>query len=459
MKNSENYTSYYFLGIGGIGMSALARYFRAKGYAVAGYDRVISQLCIDLEAEGILVSNDESVQAVPEQMLDKCHTLVVITPAIPADHPQLMMFRAQGFTIKKRSEVLGMLTRDLKALCVAGTHGKTTTSTILAHLLHQSETGCNAFLGGISNNYNSNLLTDPDSNLVVVEADEYDRSFLHLTPYMAIVTSRDPDHLDIYGTAEEYRKGFVDFIKLIKKGGILLAKKGVFEDDELKDINATVYTYSTDSEADFYADNINIAAGEIRFDFHTPTETITDLKLGVPVKINIENSVAAMAIAWLNGVTLHELRSGLSSYSGIYRRFNVLCSKGRNIVIDDYAHHPAEIHASIDSVRTAFADKKIIGVFQPHLYTRTRDFADGFAKELSKLDEVILLPIYPARELPIDGVDSKMLLDKITLQSKQLCQKNELIERLKQYNGCVILMLGAGDIDRLSPVVAKEMKV
>lgn len=439
-------------------MSALARFFRLKGYAVAGYDRVISPLCEELRSEGIPVSDDPAVSAVPESMLNRRNTLVVVTPAVPHDHPQLLMFREQGFTIMKRSEVLGMLTKGMRALCVAGTHGKTTTSTILAHLLHQSECGCNAFLGGISTNYNSNLLVDAGSSLVVVEADEYDRSFLHLHPYMAVVTNRDPDHLDIYGTAEAYRAGFVDFVRLIKPGGALIAKKGVFSTEELKGLKVKVMTYAVDEAADFYADNISISPSGIKFDFHTPTELVSDLILGVPVKINIENSVAAMAVAWLNGVSVHELRAGLSSYSGIYRRFNVLCREGRNVVIDDYAHHPAEIRASIDSVRSAYKGKKIVGVFQPHLYTRTRDFADGFARELSALDEVILLPIYPAREEPIEGVDSSMLLNKITTADKLLCQKDELTDYLKKYSGCVILMLGAGDIDRLSPIVAEENK-
>lgn len=440
-------------------MSAIARFFRTQGYNVAGYDRVMSPLCEVLVREGIAVSIDEKPDAIPKTMLDSTKTLVVLTPAIPDDHPQLLYFRKHGFKIVKRSSMLGILTENMLSLCVAGTHGKTTTSTILAHLLHQSEIDCNAFLGGISNNYNSNLILAADSNLVVVEADEYDRSFLQLKPYMAIVTSCDPDHLDIYGSPEQYRQGFLDFISLIKKGGALIVKKGVLTSEELAGVKARTYTYAVDEQADFYADNVSVQGNSLHFDFHTPTETLTDLKLGVPVMINIENSVAAMAVAWLNGVTLHELRSGLGSYSGIYRRFNILCHSGRNIVVDDYAHHPTEIRASIESVRKLFPGKKIVGVFQPHLYTRTRDFADGFAEELGKLDELILLPIYPAREEPIEGVSSAVLLEKINGIEKTLCQKEELIDYLHRYNDSVILMLGAGDIDRLSPIVAKDQTI
>ncbi len=456
MKTQIEYSNYYFLGIGGIGMSAIARYFKSHGYNVAGYDRTMSHLCQDLMREEIAVSTNEDVTAIPAAMLDNSRTLVIYTPAIPHNHPQLTYFLEHDFRVVKRSEVLGMLTENLLALCVAGTHGKTTTSTILAHLLHQSDIDCNAFLGGISNNYNSNLLLSSQSNIVVVEADEYDRSFLHLKPYMSIITSCDPDHLDIYGCAEQYRKGFIDFMKLTQPSGALILKKGIFSQQELQDIKVKKYTYAVDEHADFYADNIVISGGDLRFDFHTPTESITDLRLGVPVQINIENSVAAMAVAWLNGVSLHELRSGLSSYSGIYRRFNILCRTGRNIVIDDYAHHPKEIHASIDSIRLLYPDKQVIGVFQPHLYSRTKDFAEDFAKELSRLDEVILLPVYPAREEPIQGVSSAMLLEKIDGNNKLLCQKDELVDFLRRYENSVILMLGAGDIDQLSPLVAQD---
>ncbi len=464
----QNITHIYFLGIGGIGMSALARFFHAKGFGVAGYDRTESALTRSLQSEGIAVNYADEAAAIPEAFRNTMHTLVVRTPAVPQDLPQYQYFVQAGFTIQKRAEVLGLITKQMRALCVAGTHGKTTTSTILAHLLYQSEIGCNAFLGGISNNYKTNLLLSAASNVVVVEADEFDRSFHHLRPYMSVITSVDPDHLDIYGTEEAYRESFAHYTSLVQTGGALVVKK------EVRDAGCVVrstegvrvYTYSgTDSEADFYAANIVIANGEIRFDFHTPSGVIADMKLGVPVYINIENSVAAMAIAWLNGVTAHELRLGLASYAGIYRRFNISAPstspiKGENslqtqscVVVDDYAHHPTELEASISSIRKLYPERKLTGVFQPHLYSRTRDFADGFARALSNLDEVILLPIYPARELPIAGVSSQMLLDKITCAEKRIVEKSELLDCLRGRTHEVIMTLGAGDIDRLVPEI------
>ncbi len=453
----QNITHIYFLGIGGIGMSALARFFHAKGFGVAGYDRTESALTRSLQSEGIAVNYADEAAAIPEAFLNAMHTLVVRTPAVPQDLPQYQYFAQAGFTIQKRAEVLGLITKQMRALCVAGTHGKTTTSTILAHLLYQSEIGCNAFLGGISNNYKTNLLLSAASNLVVVEADEFDRSFHHLRPYMSVITSVDPDHLDIYGTEEGYKESFAHYTSLVQTGGALVVKKEVISDEwQVKSAKGVrVYTYSaTDNEADFHAANIVIASGEIRFDFHTPNEVIADMKLGVPVYINIENSVAAMAIAWLNGVTAHELRLGLASYAGIYRRFNIFRTKNEGcIVVDDYAHHPTELEASIGSIRKLYPERKLTGVFQPHLYSRTRDFADGFARVLSALDEVILLPIYPARELPIAGVSSQMLLDKITCAEKRIVEKSELMDCLRRRTNEVIMTLGAGDIDRLVPEI------
>ncbi len=457
----------YFLGIGGIGMSALARFFKSKGFNVAGYDRTASQLTRELVAEGIAVHYDDCTRDIEALHLDKRSTLVVRTPAVPTSLPQYQYFVQNGFTVAKRAEVLGFITRQMRALCVAGTHGKTTTSTILAHLMHQSDVDCNAFLGGISNNLGSNLLIRPDSNYVVVEADEFDRSFHHLQPWMTIITSVDADHLDIYGTEEAYRESFSHYTSLIRPGGALIIKQGLPLDLRLQH-GVRLYTYAVNEPADFYADNIIIENGKIQFDFHTPNETIAHLRLGVPIYINIENSVAAMAVAWLNGVTSTELRVGIGAYSGVYRRFNVYESKvlslksevgslKSEVVIDDYAHHPEELRASIGSVRMLYPDKHITGVFQPHLYTRTRDFADDFAAALSTLDHVILLPIYPAREEPIAGVDAQMLLNKITCAEKEIVAKEALVQHLKTVQTDVILTLGAGDIDRLVPEIVQQL--
>lgn len=453
----ENYTRYYFLGIGGIGMSAIARYYKVQGFDVGGYDRTATRLTADLQGEGIEVSYQQPVSAIPVRFTDKVKTLVVLTPAIPPDHPQLVYFREKGFRIMKRAEVLGYITRQNKGLCIAGTHGKTSTSTITAHLLYQSKVDCNAFLGGISNNYNTNLLLSKQSNLVVIEADEYDRSFHHLSPYMAVITSSDADHLDIYETHDAVKQSYEHFASLVRPGGALIVRKGIDIHPVLQK-GVKSYTYSMD-EGDFHAENIRVKPGEIHFDFVTPTERIVDVRLGVPVKINVENSVAAMALAWLNGVTSDELRTGLSSFSGIYRRFNIVYQSPGLVYIDDYAHHPSELSAGISSIREMYPGRKITGIFQPHLYTRTRDFTDGFAEVLSTLDEVILLDIYPARELPIEGVDSQMILDKIRLEHKQLCRKDDLISLLSGKDGMeVVVTFGAGDIDALVPAIRQLFK-
>lgn len=448
---------FYFLGIGGIGMSALARYFHTKGHAVSGYDRTRHLICRTLEEEGIQIHYEDNVQLIPTPFLDPQQTIIIYTPAIPQDHSELCYFQERGFTIHKRAEVLGEITRKERGLCVAGTHGKTTTSTILAHLLHQSSVKCNAFLGGISTNYQSNLLLSTESDLVVIEADEYDRSFHQLRPYMAIVTSVDADHLDIYGSAEQFIEGFAHFTSLIQPGGCLVMKHGLALTPRLQD-GVKLYRYSGGEEGDFHATNIRFEEGELLFDFVTPESIMRNLRLGVPALINIENSVAAMAIAWLNRATEAELRDAISSYAGIYRRFNVLVKNEDYTLIDDYAHHPTELRASIESVRRLYPHKRIVGVFQPHLYTRTRDFADGFAEELSKLDEVVLLPIYPARELPIKGVSSEMLLNKIENPQKALCCKEKLLSLLLGKKGDVVLTLGAGDIDALVPVIAEAFQ-
>ena len=446
--------TYYFLGIGGIGMSALARYFVAKGFRVMGYDRTPSPLTQSLEAEGIVVQYDDCLDKVQE--LDVATTVVVRTPAVPQDMALYVWLREQGFTILKRAEVLGLITRQQQALCVAGTHGKTTTSTILAHILHSSHIGTNAFLGGIANNYDTNLLLDAKSNYVVVEADEFDRSFHHLTPYISIITSMDPDHLDIYGTEEAYNESFAHYASLVQEA--LVVKKNIASRlSPLASSPYRLFTYAVDEQADFFADNIRVEEGHIYFDFHTPDTQypISNIHLGVPVWVNIENSVAAMAVAWLVGATEEELRHGVSSFAGVFRRFNIHLNTPQITYIDDYAHHPQELAATIESVRRLYPDRYVIGVFQPHLFSRTRDFADAFAEVLSQLDEVALLPIYPAREQPIEGVNSEWLMDKMSVKRALVLPAilpKYLRERVKNCLAAnrqvVVITMGAGDIDR-----------
>lgn len=448
--------SVYFLGIGGIGMSALARYFKAKGFEVAGYDRTRSTLTSELEQEGIDVHYEDSVDLIPESFRNAEKTLVVYTPAVPASMSEFSWFRDNGFEVMKRSQILGEVTRMQRAICVSGTHGKTTTSTMISHLLHNSHVECNAFLGGISKNFSRNLLLSDKSDLVVVEADEFDHSFLTLSPYMAVVTAVDADHLDIYGTVENYRKGFEDFVSLILPGGVLLMKKDLPIEPKLnKDVR--LYSYSVE-EGDFHAANIRIGGGEIIFDFVTPECVIRDIQLGVPVYVNIENGVAAMAMAYLNGVTEQEIRAAMKSFAGVKRRFDFHIKTKDFAFLDDYAHHPQELKSSIESVRALYPGKRICGVFQPHLYTRTRDLADDFARSLSLLDELVLLDIYPAREKPIEGVNSQMLLDKVTIKDKCLSSKQGLVDCLSHKDFDVLLMVGAGDLDLLIPEVEKKMR-
>ena len=451
--------TYYFLGIGGIGMSALARYFAAKGFRVLGYDRTPSPLTQAIEAEGIEVCYDDSLESV--KGLDLARTVVVRTPAVPEDFAVYVWLKEQGFQILKRAEVLGLVTRSARALCVAGTHGKTTTSTMLAHILHGSHVGTNAFLGGIANNYGTNLLLDDKSDLVVVEADEFDRSFHHLTPHISVITSMDPDHLDIYGTEEAYRESFAKYASLVQEA--LVVKKGL----ELNagSLQAKVYTYAVGEKADFYADNVRVKDGEICFDFYMPDGKVTDIQLGVPVWVNIENGVAAMAVAWLMGATEEELREGMRSFLGVYRRFNIHLNTPQVAYVDDYAHHPMELKATIESVRRLYPERHVIGVFQPHLYSRTRDFAEGFAEVLSELDEVALLPIYPAREEPIAGVTSEWLMEKISIKRALVLPTvlaKYLRERVKscvvQGKDCVVITMGAGDIDRQVEDIKKSLK-
>jgi UDP-N-acetylmuramate--alanine ligase len=452
--------TYYFLGIGGIGMSALARYFASEGCRVLGYDRTCTPLTTELEAEGIAVQYDDRLDWV--EGLDVEKTLVVRTPAVPEDAAVYVWLREHGFHIVKRAELLGKVTRQKKALCVAGTHGKTTTSTILAHILYGSHAGANAFLGGIANNYGTNLLLNKESDVVVVEADEFDRSFHHLTPYMSVITSMDPDHLDIYGTEAAYRASFEQYAGLVEHALVVKSSLKL----NVETLKARVYTYSVGEKADFYADNVRVKDGEIWFDFYTPESKVADIQLGVPVLVNVENSVAAMALAVLMGATEEELREGMRSFMGVYRRFNVHVNTPRVTYIDDYAHHPQELKATIDSVRYLFPERYVIGVFQPHLYSRTRDFADGFAEVLSGLDEVALLPIYPAREEPIEGVTSEWLMEKIGTK-RALVLPNILAkylrERVKQCmaqgKDCVVVTMGAGDISNQVNDVEKALQI
>ncbi len=449
----KQYTSLYFIGAGGIGMSALVRYFLSKGYRVAGYDRTPSPLTAQLQSEGLAIVYDESVELIPDYCRDPETTLVVYTPAIPATHAGLTYFREHGFKVVKRAELLGLITRASKGLCFAGTHGKTTTSSMAAHIFHESPIGCNAFLGGILRNYDSNLILSESSPYTIIEADEYDRSFHWLHPYMAVVTATDPDHLDIYGTEEAYLESFAHFTSLIQPGGCLVMKKGIKLVPRIQP-GVKLYTYSARDGGDFHATNIRVGNGTIVFDFVAPDGVVTDIELGVPVEINIENAVAAMAIARLNGVEADDMRRAMASFRGAKRRFEFWVKRPDRVMIDDYAHHPDELKASIRSVKALYPGRKLTVIFQPHLYSRTRDFADSFAEALSLADELFLLDIYPAREEPIPGVTSKIIFDKITCRNKELCLREKLLERIKECNFDILLTMGAGDIDRLLPEIA-----
>lgn len=450
----DNYKAIYLIGIGGIGMSALARYFLVKGYSVGGYDLTPSYLTEKLNEEGAQIHYTDDVDLIPE-VFKQPSVLIVYTPAIPQDHRELQYFSSNGYRVLKRSQLLGEITKVERGLCVAGTHGKTTTSTLLAHLLHQTPSGCNAFLGGIANNYKTNLLLSDESPLVVIEADEFDRSFHALNPYMAIITSADPDHLDIYGTADAYRESFEHFTSLIQEYGALVLKAGVALTPRLRS-GVRLYHYDTDREADFYADNIIVRDARLFFDWHYPginnkSGGVLTVELGVPLRINVDNAVAAMAVAYLNGVELDALQRGLASFRGVHRRFDTVLKTDKHILIDDYAHHPVELEASISSVKILYPDKRILGIFQPHLYSRTKDFYLEFAKSLDRLDNVILLDIYPARELPIDGVTSHLIAGEMFNPSVQVMSKEDLLPYMRGLSDIpeVVLMLGAGDIDRL----------
>lgn len=446
--------SVYFIGAGGIGMSALVRYFLSKGKKVGGYDRTPSELTQKLIQEGAQIHYEDSVELIALDFLDAETTLIVYTPAIPDNHTELQYFRNHGFTIHKRAQVLGMLTRSSKGLCAAGTHGKTTTSTMAAHLLHQSHVGCNAFLGGISKNYETNLLLSDQSDYVVIEADEFDRSFHWLTPFATIITATDADHLDIYGTEEAYLESFNHYTSLICPGGALIMRHGIQLSPRVQE-GVTVYTYSRE-EGDFHAENVRIGGGEIFFDYISPLGNIKDIQLGVPVAINIENGIAAMALAQLSGVTNEEIKAGMASFRGVDRRFDFKLKTDRVVYLSDYAHHPEEIRQSILSMRALYEGKKLTGVFQPHLYTRTRDFYREFADSLSLLDEVILTDIYPARELPIEGVNSELIYDNLRPGiEKTLCKKEEVTGLIKSKDIEVLITLGAGDIENYAPQICE----
>ncbi len=449
--------SVYFIGAGGIGMSAIERYFIHRGAVVAGYDRTPSNLTRQLEKEGILIHYEENVEEIPHACKDKSSCLVIYTPAIPATHKELTWFRDNGFEVLKRAQVLGMLTRTHKGLCVAGTHGKTTTSTMCAHIIHQSHVDCNAFLGGISKNYGTNYILSASSDYVVIEADEFDRSFHWLRPWMTVITSTDPDHLDIYGTKEAYLESFRHYTELIQPGGALI----IHTDLEMKanvQEGVHTYTYSRD-KGDFHAENIVIENGEITFDFISPKGNITGVKLGQPVPINIENGVAAMALAQLSGCTDEEIKYGIASYHGVERRFDFKIRDSRHVLLSDYGHHPKEILQCAKSLREIYPTRKLTAIFQPHLYTRTRDFYQDFADALSHFDEVILTEIYPAREEPIPGVTSKLIYDNLKPNvEKSIINKADVLDLAKSRDFDVLVTLGAGDLDNMVPEIEKIIK-
>ena len=446
----------YFIGAGGIGMSAIARYFIHRGLVVAGYDKTPSALTLQLEREGMLIHYEENIDEIPHACKQPQTCLVIYTPAIPSDHQELQYFRQNGFEVEKRAQVLGTLTREHKGLCVAGTHGKTTTSTMCAHIMHQSHLDCNAFLGGISKNYGTNYILS-NSDYVVIEADEFGCSFHWLSPWMTVITATDPDHLDIYGTKEAYLESFRHYTELIQPGGNLIIHRDLEMKENLQE-GVNRYDYSL-HEGDFHAENIRIANGEITFDFISPIECVKDVQLGQPVPINIENGVAAMAMAQLSGCTAEELRYGMQTYGGVERRFDFKLKNDKIVFLSDYAHHPKEIYQSAKSIRELYSDRKITAIFQPHLYTRTRDFYKDFANALSLLDEVILTEIYPAREQPIEGVTSQLIYDNLRPGiEKHMIAKSDVLQYIKDHSFDVLIVLGAGDLDNQVPQITKILK-
>ena len=455
MKEAQftGFDQVYFIGIGGIGMSALARYFNFIGWKVGGYDKTPSPLTENLIAEGIEIHYEDLGPVIPEIFRDKTKTLVVYTPAIPKNLGELLFFQSEGFKLLKRAEVLGLISLQTKALGVAGTHGKTTTSTLLAHILQQSHVKANAFLGGISSNNNSNLIIEEGAEYTVIEADEFDKSFLKLSPFASIITSTDSDHLDIYGSDEKFLEGFQEYANLIRENGFLIIKKGISLDSP-----ATKITYSLDDHsADFYADKLRYEDGKFLFDVHTKDFEWTAVEVGIPGIHNTENALACIALCLKLGLTEEEIRNGLSSFKGVKRRFEYYLKHPDLVYIDDYAHHPTEIRAIHQSLRMLYPDKKILAIFQPHLFSRTRDFLTGFIEELSEFDETILLPIYPAREEPIPGISSENISEKLTNKSHHFTV-SETLEFLKNFKEGVVLTIGAGDIDRIVLPVYEQLR-
>lgn len=455
MLQLKDIKSVYFVGVGGIGMSAIARFFKYEGLAVAGYDRVSTVLTSELESEGVQIHYEDDVNQIQLPYRDKKSTLVVYTPAIPKEHTELRYFQDNGFDVRKRAEVLGIISQGKNSVCVAGTHGKTTISSMAAHLYTQSEVGCNAFLGGIINNYKTNFLHNANSSYMVLEADEFDRSFLHLTPHLALLSAMDADHLDIYGDKESITDAFHEFVSKIESGGVLLHKLGLPVDDVNEEIE--VFTYSIDEKADFSAFNFKLIDGLYQFDLQTPFGLIKSLYMGVPGLVNVENAVGAIGLALLGGVDEEEIRKSLPTFEGIRRRFQYQINTDELVFIDDYAHHPEEINAIMKSVKAIYPDKKITVVFQPHLYTRTRDFADGFAESLDKADRTLLLDIYPARELPIENVNSEMIASRMKNSDVRVVSKNDLSDVLLEDELELLLTLGAGDIDKEVPLLKEKL--
>ena len=446
----------YFVGIGGIGMSAIARYFLHQGLTVGGYDRTASDLTRKLEEEGAQIHYEENIEMIPAKCRIKENTLVIYTPAIPAEHQELVYFRSEGFEIQKRAQVLGTLTRAHKGLCVAGTHGKTTTSSMAAHLLHQSSIDCNAFLGGITKNYGTNYILSKNSDYVVIEADEFDRSFHWLSPFATVITSTDADHLDIYGTEEAYLESFAHYTSLIVEGGYLIVHTGLKMKPRTGN-GVTTYTYSRET-GDFHAENVKIGNGEITFDLVSPLGNIKGIQLGVPVAVNLENGIAAMALAQIAGVSEEEIRTAMLSFRGVDRRFDFRIKTDKMVYLSDYAHHPEEIRQSILSIKQLYEGRRIKAIFQPHLYTRTRDFYKDFASALSLLDDVAIVDIYPAREKPIPGVTSAIIYDNLTCAKREMISKNEIIDTVRKGGFDVLVTLGAGDIEDYAEEITKVLQ-
>ncbi len=459
MRGLSNIEGIYFLGIGGIGMSALARYFLAAGYIICGYDRTQSQLTDTLEEEGCSIIYEDNIDSLPVLFSDpdgRNRVMIVYTPAIPEESILLNYFRDNGYTIYKRSEILGLISRETDAIAIAGTHGKTTVSTMAAHILTASAVNCSAFLGGISKNYDTNLIL-ADSRFTVMEADEFDRSFLQLSPFISVVTAIDPDHLDIYGTAETMVEAYSEFCHRVRGGGTLILNEGIIASLTLPG-DVTVYSYGTGKESSFRAANIEKEEGCYRFDLMTPGEPVTDVRLALPGMVNILNATAAASAAWCAGVPAGDIRSALRSYQGVRRRFDIRYSGKEIIYLDDYAHHPKEIEALVSAVRDFWPGKHVTGIFQPHLYTRTRDFAGGFAAALDRLDEVLLLTLYPAREKPIENVSSEMIARLMKLKNVKVVTRDELLPALEHLKEGLLLTIGAGDIDRFIEPITEMLR-